>query len=288
MPEAPRIWMTSAIVAAVAALTAVVCGAQAAEAPSVAVDPMECVPVGGNGVVTATVSGNLPETTVRLYFRRLHDVVEDLYFVTMHAEGDGRFWGVMPKAEKRRLNRHEIEEERAEAGYQQAEWWRIKERSDHRNPNRDLDDDEIRERASLGKAEDRSWMSVMTDDEFESWLNRLEYEPVEYFVAVVAADGEVLAKSPMQAGEVRSADRCEVELTPEQAGEAANLIVGETAPWQQNKPVFHWLCAGVIARVDPSGVKRADAACRQCVPCFDQNTILDYTIGGAVSPSSFD
>jgi hypothetical protein len=92
----------------------------------------------------------------------------------------------------------------------------------------------------------------------------------------------------MRVGNVVRPDRCEVELTAEQQGEAANLIVGETAPWQRNKPVFHWLCAGVIARVDASGVKRADAACRQCVPCFDQNTILDYTIGGAVSPSDFD
>jgi hypothetical protein len=48
------------------------------------------------------------------------------------------------------------------------------------------------------------------------------------------------------------------------------------------------MCAGVVARVDPEGVKRADGACRQCVPCFDQGTVLDYTVGGAVSPSEFE
>ena len=60
---------------------------------------MECIPVGGNGVITATVTENQPETSIKLYFRRLHDTVEDLYFVDMYSEGEGRFWGVMPKAE---------------------------------------------------------------------------------------------------------------------------------------------------------------------------------------------
>ncbi len=289
MGDGSRMSVAVAIVIAVVTLCA---GAAAGQAqgtpvPSVSSDPVDCVPVGGNAVVTATVDGNLPETSVRLYFRRLHDVVEDLYFVDMHAEGGGRFWGVMPRAEKRRLNRHEIEVERAEARYQQAMWWRTKESSDHRNPNRDLDDEQIRERASVGKSENRNWMAEMPDQEFERWVNGLEYEPVEYFVAVVDADGAVLARSKMRVGEVRGAGSCEFELTPEQQGEAANLIIGETAPWQRGKPVFHWLCAGVVARIDPSGVKRADEACRQCVPCFDQNTILDYTVGGAVSPSDF-
>ena len=259
----------------------------ALDLPSVEMDQVECVPAGGNGVIWASVSNNQPETSVRLFFRRLNDVVEDLYFVQMQADGDGRYWGVMPKAEKRKLNRHELDEERTEAQrrYAEAAWWRSKEGSDHRNPNQDLSDEAIRERASVGKAESRDWMMSFNEAEFDQWLRSQEFEPVEYFGAVVDAKGNQISRSPMMVGEVRAASNCQVELTPEQLGEAANLVVGETATWQAGKPVFHWMCAGVVARVDPEGVKRADGACRQCVPCFDQGTVLDYTVGGAVSPS---
>ena len=44
---------------------------------SVVPDQVECIPVGGNGVVWASVNNNRPETSVKLYFRRLHDTVED-------------------------------------------------------------------------------------------------------------------------------------------------------------------------------------------------------------------
>ena len=256
---------------------------------SVNVDQVACIPAGGNAVVWSTVKNNVPDAAVRLYFRRMNDVVEDLYFVEMHPAGSGRYWGVMPKAEKRKLDRHELERRRDEAvdSHTQAAWWREKDSSDHRNPNQDLDDDEIRERASRGKAEDRHWMTDLDDEEFESWLDSLEFEPVEHFVSVLGAEGQLLAKSSMMVGEVRSAGSCQVELTPQQLGEANNLVVGETAPWQKGKAVFHWLCAGVVSRVGPDGVKRPDGACRSCVPCFDQATILSTTVGSAVSPMEY-
>jgi hypothetical protein len=259
----------------------------AVDPPLVEMDQVACVPAGGNGLIWASVSNSWPETSVRLFFRRLNDVVEDLYFVEMQPAGDGRYWGVMPRAEKRKLNRHELAGQRTEAQrrYAEAAWWRSKEGSDHRNPNQDLSDEAIRERASVGKAESRDWMMSFEEAEFDQWLRRQEFEPVEYFGAVVDANGNQISRSPMMVGEVWAASNCPIELTPEQAGEAANLVVGETALWQAGKPVFHWMCAGVVARVDPGGVKRADGACRQCVPCFDQQTVLDYTVGGAVSPS---
>ncbi len=290
MLDISRRWIVSiAFIAGFAGAAGGAATSWAAGPTSVAPDQVKCIPVGGNGAIWATVEDNQPETSVKLYFRRLHDTVEDLYFVDMYPEGEGRFWGVMPKAEKRKLDRHEIEDSRRreEERYLQAAWWRDKEDSDHRNPNQDLDDETIRERASVGKTEDRSWLAQMSDEEFESWINGLEFEPVEYFVAVVGAQGEVVARSPMMAGEVRSADSCDVELTPKQLGEAANLVVGETAPWQEGKPAFHWMCAGVVARVGADGIKRSDGACRQCVPCFDQTNVLNYTVGGAVSPSDF-
>ena len=256
---------------------------------TVVADQVACVPAGDNAAVYATVNNNVPDTTVRFFFRRLNDVVEDLYFVDMYPSGDGRYWGVTPKAEKHKLDRHELEQRREEATdkYLQAQWWREKDNTDHRNPNKDLDDDEIRERASKGKVEDREWMAKLDDKEFDEWLERLDFEPVEYFVAVFGPDGELLARSPMMIGEVRKQDRCEIELTPIQRGEAENLVVGETADWQIDKPVFHWLCAGVVARVGPNGVKRPDPVCRGCVPCFDPTNILNHSYDGAVSPSEF-
>ncbi len=273
------------------ALAAAAMAAPVAEAQSTSVkaDRVQCVPAGANAVIQATVSDNRPDTTTRLFFRRMNDVVEDLYYVDMYPEGGDRYWGVMPKAEKRRLDRHEIERRRDEtaASSPEAAWWREKEASEHRNPNQDLDPDEIQERASVGKSEQRDWMNTLTDQEFEAWLDTLEYEPVEYFAAVFGPTGEQIARSPMMIGEVRAESDCDVVLTPAQLGEAQNLVVGETAAWQRGKPVYHWLCDGVVTRVDPEGVKRPDETCRTCVPCLDQATVLNYTIGGAVSPSDF-
>jgi len=273
------------------ALAAATLAAPVSEAQNTTVkaDRVQCVPAGANAVIQATVSNNRPDTTTRLFFRRMNDVVEDLYFVNMYPEGDGRYWGVMPKAEKRKLDRHEIERRRDEnsTNSPEAVWWREKEASDDRNPNKDLDPDEIRERASVGKTEQRDWMNTLTDQEFEQWLDTLEYEPVEYFAAVFGPTGQQIARSPMMIGEVRSESDCDVMLTPAQMGEAQNLVVGETAAWQRGKAVYHWLCDGVVARVDPEGVKRPDETCRTCVPCLNQATVLNYTIGGAVSPSDF-
>jgi hypothetical protein len=260
-----------------------------AQSTSAKADRVQCVPAGANAVVQATVTNNQPDTSTRLFFRRMNDVVEDLYYVDMYPEGGGRYWGIMPKAEKRKLDRHEIERRRDEGSTNSPEaiWWRQKEASDDRNPNKDLDPDEIRERASVGKTEQRDWMNTLTDQEFEQWLDTLEYEPVEYFAAVFGPTGEVIAKSPMLIGEVRSESDCDVVLTPAQLGESQNLVVGETADWQRGKPVYHWLCDGVVARVDPDGIKRPDETCRTCVPCLNQATVLNYTVGGAVSPSDF-
>jgi hypothetical protein len=58
---------------------------------------------------------------------------------------------------------------------------------------------------------------------------------------------------------------CRVEMTPEQLGEAENLTVGETAYWQKDEALFHWLCEGIVTRVDPTNVLRGDSACRACV-----------------------
>jgi hypothetical protein len=255
-------------------------------------DQVACIPVREHAVIWATVSGNQPSATVRLYFRRLNDVVEDFYFVNMIPSAEpGRYWGILPKPEKREPDRHEISRQRDEIveANKWAVWWREKEASVDRNPTGDLDDDKIRERASRGKLISRHWMNRLSNEEFEKWLEGLKYEPTDYFVAVVGTSAQIIAQTPMMVVEVRSQSSCKVELSPEQQGEAANLVVGETAPWQVGEPVFHWMCDGVVTRIGENNVKRADESCRVCVPCISQAAILTNAQGqGVTSPSDFD
>lgn len=228
-------------------------------------DPIDCLPINENGAAFATVDNNVPDTTVRLYFRRMHDSVEDLYWVRMKPAGQGRYWGVMPKAEDREVVRYDIEETRQEIQEQNswAQWWREKDASDHRNPTSELDDDLIRERASQGKQIERDWLGEMDDPTFQRWLEQLENEPAEYYASVHDYSGQQIARSRTRVAEVK--ENCRVDLTPEQAGEAENLTVGETAYWQRDEGVFHWLCDGIISRVDPTNIKRGDGICRACV-----------------------
>ena len=243
--------------------------------------PVECLPIGENAVAWANISNNQPDTQTRLYFRRLNDSVEDLYWVRMQPAGNGRYWGVFPKTEDVALKRFDIVEQRQNLQRENswAGWWRAKDASDDRNPNKDLDQNLIRERASQGKLERRDWIDEMDDRKFQSWLEGLENEPAEYFVAVHDFKGQRLAKSPTRAAEVRK--NCRVELTPEQRGEADNLVVGETAYWQRDQSVFHWLCDGISSRVDPTNVVRGDGVCRACVVAWWQMPAL--LIPGAVA-----
>lgn len=235
-----------------------------------AADDVECLPIGDNGVAWGRVDNNIPDTTVRLNFRRMHDAVEDLYYVQMNPETPGRYWGVFPKAEDRELNRHELIETREEVQdeYRWAAWWKEKELTEDRDPNdphdeAELDDDLLRERASLGRELPRDWLAKMDDPSFQDWLEQLENEPAEYYVSVHDATGRQLARSPTKVTEVR--ENCRIDLSPQELGEAENLTVGETAHWQRDEEVFHWLCDGIVSRIDPTNVLRGDGICRACV-----------------------
>ena len=244
--------------------------ATSAQDLSVEAEDVECLPIEDNGVAWANVANNVPDTTVRLNFRRMHDAVEDLYYVFMNPDGDGRYWGIFPKAEDRVLNRHELIETREEIQeeYRWAAWWREKEKSDDRDPNEpqdpaELDNNLLRERAELGKKLPRDWLAQMDDAEFQDWLEQLENEPAEHYISVHDANGRQLARSPTQVTEVRK--NCRVDLSPQERGEAENLTVGETAVWQRDEAVFHWLCDGIVSRIDPTDVLRSDGVCRACV-----------------------
>ncbi len=261
---------TKLVTAVFSALCLLPAGAGAQASLAVEAEDVECLPIEDNGVAWARVANNVADTTVRLNFRRMHDAVEDLYFTRMHPSGQGRYWGIFPKAEDRVLDRHDLIETREEVQeeYRWAAWWREKDASEHRDPNdpqdeAELDDDLLRERASLGRKIPRDWLGEMGDDTFQSWLEQLENEPAEYYVSVHDAEGRQLARSPTRVTEVRK--DCRPDLSEQERGEAENLTVGETAHWQRDEQVFHWLCPGIVSRIDPLNILRGDGVCRACV-----------------------
>ena len=250
---------------------------------SVEAEDIECLPIEDNGVGWARVTNNIADTTVRLNFRRMHDAVEDLYYVQMNPVGQGRYWGVFPKAEDRVLDRHDLIETREEIQeeYRWALWWREKENSDHRDPNdpqdqAELDDDLLRERASLGKKLPREWLAEMDDPTFQSWLEQLENEPAEYYTSVHDAEGRQLARSPTRVTEVR--EDCRFDLTEQERGEAENLTVGETAAWQRDEQVFHWLCPRhrqpYRSLQCPAGRRRLSSMCYRLVE--EEDGLVDH------------
>lgn len=257
-----------------------------AQEPVVNVDQLPCLPQGEHGVVGARVANEVPGTEVRLYFRRLHSVVEDFYWVEMEPAGAGEYWVVLPAPTDDETVRHDLRRSRdrertpEEVDYPWAAWWLVKDTSTDRDPNGDLDDEEIRDRASVGKQQARDWMRAMDLATLEDWLRRQTYEPTEYYAAVVAPGGTVLARSPILATPVT--DDCEVELGLQQQGMADNLVIGETAVWQEEEgEVFHWLCDGIVSRVDFAGILRVDRTCRVCVVAWwkKSSLLIPTTVG---------
>lgn len=262
---------------------------------TVSVDNVTCLPIGDNGLVTATVGGEPGGSTVRYYFRRLHEEVEDFYYVDMVPQGGGNYWTPLPQAADETLDvmrlERELAEERAEAerildelGEEadenpQAAWWVVKERTQYRDPNDDLNTEIIEERAQNGKLQRRDWMLAMTLDGLQEWLEQLENEPTEVYATVLDANGREIARSTMEVIEVT--EDCDVRLDERQRGRANNLVVGETAPWEIGRSVFHWECPGIIARLDYRGVLRSDEICRACVVAWldDPGTIVAATAG---------
>lgn len=297
-----------ACLALAACAVALPAAAQGSGGTTVEIDEVACLPVATHGVVTARVTGQPTGSTVRYYFRRLHEEIEDFYYVEMNPLGNGVFWAVLPKPEDETLDVKELERELIaerdaetqriidELGpeaedYPQAAWWVVKERTDPRDPNADLDTEIIEERASVGKRQRRDWMLEMSLPTLQAWLESLEYEPSEHYATVVDVDGTEIARSTMKVVRVVDEDRCEGdlagihveplflgligwgELQQEQrrewedrvTGQANNLVVGETAEWEIGKRVFHWLCDGIVSRKDYRSILRADDVCRACV-----------------------
>lgn len=218
--------MTKSVYSALWLLAAV---PSAAAAQSVSADPIACVPREANTVVTASVRPEIQRSqAVRLYFRRLNQA-GGYYWVEMSPAGGGAYSALLPKPEDHA--QQELSDE----------WWQI--------------------------LASRDWMQV--EDRDREWLagflEEQEHEAVEYYVAIVDADGAEQARGPTRLTEVRDRDDCVVGLTRHQFGVSQSLVVGETLESQTDREVFHWLCDGIVSRVDFANVLRPDALCRACV-----------------------
>lgn len=74
-------------------------GALAAQAQTVTVERVRCLPLEDNGVVKASISALGVGQSPRLYFR--WNQHEAFYWVPMEGEPGGRYWATPPKPEKR-------------------------------------------------------------------------------------------------------------------------------------------------------------------------------------------
>lgn len=243
-----------ASVAAAAALGAVLQAlpVTALGAQTILAGELPCVPLGDHAVVTARVDPPPTEesgTRTRVYFRRLSVEVEDFYWIEMTPDEPGNFWAVLPLAESAELPRKELA--RAAVADRRAAWWRAKEASENRDPNGDLDAERIRERASLGRLEQRDWMAGLDDPEFERWLIGQRYEPTEWYLATVDEDGKLLETTEMRVAAVDP--ECKAALTREQKRMSNEVRVGDTAAWQDGELPFHWECADLGERIDIDG-----------------------------------
>ena len=192
------------------------------------VEALRCLPNEANRALTATVPGMPAGAEIRLYFRRLNPSGA-FYYNRMRATDDDTWWSVLPRPEDRAQRPLD------------DDWWQILEQRDWMQaPGRD-----------------RAWL--------ERWLEEREHEAAEIYVAVHAPSGERLGRSEVQLIEVLPADECPTELDARENGWAENLTVGETTDLQAGRPLFHWLCEGIVTRISAAGIHRADGYCRPCV-----------------------
>jgi hypothetical protein len=211
------------------ALIALFLAAAAGPAGAVEVSSADvpCLPNEANQLLAASIQPEISGSDeVRLYFRRLNPNGA-FYWTAMNPSGDGNYWTVFPKPEER--EQQDLTDE----------WWDI--------------------------LETRDWMEDHDRDWLEDYFDDQEFELAEYYVAVVDISGAELARTPTALVEVQDPDDCAVRMTPFEVGQARNLTIGETTELQRGHEVYHWLCDGIVSRVNHEGILREDEYCRACV-----------------------
>jgi len=103
---------------------------------------------------------------------------------------------------------------------------------------------------------------------------------IEYYAVLLDGAGREIARSPSLKTKVTS--DCQIKLTPQQYGAAQNLTIGETSTKQPKNRVNGFLCDGIVTRVNPDNVKRADEICRTCVIAWwERKELLIPVLGAA-------
>jgi hypothetical protein len=102
---------------------------------------------------------------------------------------------------------------------------------------------------------------------------------IEYYGVMRDAAGHEIARTPSIRTKVTS--DCKVTLTPQQFGYAQNLVIGETDANQKKNRVLGFLCDGIVTRVNPQNIKRADEVCRTCVVAWWLGRELLIPLAGA-------
>jgi hypothetical protein len=102
---------------------------------------------------------------------------------------------------------------------------------------------------------------------------------IEYYGVMLDAAGREITRTPTIKTKVTS--DCQIKLTPQQLGDAQNLVIGETNSKQEKNRVLGFLCDGIVTRVDPQNVKRVDEICRTCVVAWWQQPEFLVPLVGA-------
>lgn len=127
------------------------------------------------------------------------------------------------------------------------------------------------------------WVDFEHDGAGRYWVTppkpETKNKEVEYYGVLLDGAGHEIARSQPQKSKVTS--DCQVKLTPQQLGAAQNLVIGETSATQTKNRVNGFLCDGIVTRVNPQNVKRADETCRTCVIAWWQRKELLIPVAGA-------
>ncbi|HVT18479.1 MAG TPA: hypothetical protein VHQ90_20165 [Thermoanaerobaculia bacterium] len=86
---------------------------------------------------------------------------------------------------------------------------------------------------------------------------------IEYYVAIASPDGRTVSR--IDPKKVKVTGDCKPNLDVIELGVSSNLTIGETAPDQEKKKVYGFLCDGIVTRINSKGIRRADETCRTCV-----------------------
>jgi hypothetical protein len=105
---------------------------------------------------------------------------------------------------------------------------------------------------------------------------------VEYYAMLLDAQARQAARS--ESRKVKVTSDCHIELTPKQFGVAQNLTIGETDDKQARKKVLGFLCDGIVTRVNPQSIRRADETCRTCAVAWwlSKPVLVPLLAGSAV------